>query len=119
MEIVTHAKIVACGTAVEMAVQMGTSRIILETDALEVVQMVKLEGINRSMYGIAIQDLKYNLQGLDEGQAVWVRRFANKVAHCLAIEALESKMFSTWVSEAPSFISLLLVEDCSTANVFE
>ncbi|XP_041004083.1 uncharacterized protein LOC121249437 [Juglans microcarpa x Juglans regia] len=69
--------------------QLRISRLLLEGDALNVVNDINKETMDWSSAGLIIQDIKTELQSLEYGSAQFISRNSNCIAHCLAKEALK------------------------------
>uniref|UniRef100_A0A0D9XBY8 RNase H type-1 domain-containing protein n=1 Tax=Leersia perrieri TaxID=77586 RepID=A0A0D9XBY8_9ORYZ len=76
----------ACRRALQIASQFGFSKVIFETDSLEITSLVNGAQANRSIHRYLIQDLKRRLQYLPEAKLVWSRRSPNEAAHLMAQE---------------------------------
>ncbi|KAF5471101.1 hypothetical protein F2P56_011568 [Juglans regia] len=83
------AEAMAALRAVLLCKQLGISRVLLEGDALNVVNDINLETKDWSSAGLIIQDIKAELQNLEYGSAQFISRNSNCIAHCLAKDALK------------------------------
>lgn len=77
----TMAEALVCLQAVQLASELGVSKVILETDSLEVQKMVADVEVNRSMYGAIVQGFKHWLSYFQDFRFKWIRRLANMTAH--------------------------------------
>uniref|UniRef100_A0A0D9XDM1 RNase H type-1 domain-containing protein n=1 Tax=Leersia perrieri TaxID=77586 RepID=A0A0D9XDM1_9ORYZ len=111
------AEILACSRAVDLAREMGTEKLIIESDSMEVIRLISQKKIDRSEYGLASEEVKRKLRGFRQIMLQWTRRSANAVAHRLAQEGLASGGYSTWLSAPPSFILNVLDEDYRNSSV--
>ncbi|XP_074302520.1 uncharacterized protein LOC141634127 [Silene latifolia] len=68
----------------EIAKRLELSSIIVETDALNVIHVVKKNGIGRSMFDLCIKDVCELANSLDCRGVVHVKRGGNTVAHLTA-----------------------------------
>jgi ribonuclease HI len=67
----TMAEALACLQAVQLASELGVSKVILETDSLEVQKMVADEEVNRSMYEAIVQGFKHWLSLFQDFRIKW------------------------------------------------
>ncbi|KAF5481630.1 hypothetical protein F2P56_002269, partial [Juglans regia] len=83
------AEAMAALRAVLFCKQIGISRVLLEGDALNVVNDINSEAKDWSSVGLIIQDIKTELQNLEYGSVHFISRNSNCIAHCLAKNALK------------------------------
>jgi hypothetical protein len=76
-----------------------------------VVSKLTQEGMDRSVYGPLIEEIKELLRGFDESMAQVVRRTANSAAHRLAKEGCENNVSRVWLGVPPAFIVNVLNSD--------
>jgi hypothetical protein len=88
--------------------------VILEGDALQVVQALKKEGVNRSKIGHLIEETRELLQTLHSWCILHVCRHLNEAAHRLAREALSIWEEFVLIEEIPPCIAdIVYVERCN------
>ncbi|KAK2659363.1 hypothetical protein Ddye_005896 [Dipteronia dyeriana] len=72
-----------------LALENGLVPMILESDALDLVNKIRSQTVPSSEVGVIIHDILILLGNLDLSSIRFVSRLANKVAHCLAKLALK------------------------------
>ncbi|KAA3465335.1 reverse transcriptase [Gossypium australe] len=85
------AEAIAYRKATQIAIEMQKKEVIIEGDSLTIIKKCNKGGLDRSLIGPYINDihrLKSRVTGL---RFEFVPRFANTLAHILAIEALKRK----------------------------
>ncbi|XP_042980109.1 uncharacterized protein LOC122310294 [Carya illinoinensis] len=75
--------------AATLAKELGLNSIILEGDALQIVNGINLQAKRWDRVGMILLDNKVLLSSLNQWKVVFVRRSGNQVAHELAKESLE------------------------------
>jgi hypothetical protein len=100
----TIAEAVAASKAVVFCSEQCFQRIILEGDALEIVQGLRQEGPSWQRYGHLLEDSRARLNGLQFWQLNHVRRDANEVAHGLAKFALQQSHKLVWSGTCPNVV---------------
>ena len=105
------AELLACRRALHLAQEMGITKIVLETDSVEVASKLTREGQDRSFYGPLVAEIKCLLDGFGDFSVQAVRRTANEAAHRLAKEGCVNKVCNTWVGSPPEYIVNRLVLD--------
>lgn len=98
------AELLACRRAAELAIEMGSLKVVLETDNKGIAQGLANDNLNRSVYGPLIEEIKGLLQSRHDFKVKWVRRSANVVAHRLAKEGCGNKLCKTWLHAPPECI---------------
>ncbi|XP_023884299.1 uncharacterized protein LOC112028995 [Quercus suber] len=96
-----EAETLACRKALEFAVDVGFSELIVEGDNINVMRAVSASTRNFSMLGNVIADIHCILCGLGGVSISCVRRDGNRVAHVLAkfARGLNEDMY--WMEEVP------------------
>ena len=80
-----HAEVIACLQAIQLAVDLGIGRIIVETDAQEVVKALKSCSYDDSVVGHLIDETKFLLaSNFLSWKCVFIGRICNRAAHELA-----------------------------------
>jgi ribonuclease HI len=90
--------------AVEFCCDLGLWNILLEGDALEIVNALLLDDPSWSRYGHLIDDTKLLLQRFCSWEVQHVKRGANMAAHSLAKGALRQSLEQIWLEDSPVFI---------------
>ena len=107
-----RAELLACRRAVELAQEMGISKLALELDNVGAVAKLTGECRDHSIHGPLVEDIKTLLQSFTEHSVRHVRRSCNQAAHRLAKEGCDYHLCNTWVDEPPGYIVNLLALDC-------
>ncbi|XP_018813588.2 uncharacterized protein LOC108985665 [Juglans regia] len=102
------AEAMAALRAVLLCKQLGISRVLLEGDALNVVNDINSEAKDWSSVGLIIQDIKAELQNLEYGSIQFISRNSNCIAHCLAKDALKLSQESITMEGIPLCIQHML-----------
>lgn len=97
------AKILATHDGLDLAAQRNCQQVILECDALQVVQAIGSLISDPSDPGLLIEDIKTSLRDFASTRVTHVRKFANVVAYKLA---LSSNFTSCWY-EVPRIVHRL------------
>lgn len=107
----TIAEAIAAWKAAELCHAMGLQRVILEGDALTIVQGLQQETPSWCQYGLLLEDTRSILHSLPFWKVTHVCREANGVAHGLAQAALHQSLDCIWYNSYPESIqSLVLAE---------
>ncbi|XP_040988934.1 uncharacterized protein LOC121236549 [Juglans microcarpa x Juglans regia] len=102
------AEAMAALRAVLFCKQLGISRLLLEVDALNVVNDINKETMDWSSARLIIQDIKAEFQSLEYGSTQFISRNSNCIAHCLAKDALKLSQESLTMEGVPPCIQHLL-----------
>jgi ribonuclease HI len=108
-----QAELMACKQAVVLAKDMGVDRIVLESDCMSALAKIIGDGIDRSLHGHLVEEIKVLLAGFAEHRLRHVHRSCNGVAHLLAKEGCCNKVCRTWVGSPPEVIVNLLASECA------
>jgi ribonuclease HI len=104
-------ELLACKHAVQAAQQLGTRRLVLETDCAGVVSKLRKEELDRSVHGPLVEEIKVLIGEFEDSMIKHVRRSGNGVAHKLAKEGCINKLCNTWVSSYPDYVLDVLARD--------
>jgi len=91
--------------------QIGCSRLMIQSDCLEVVETMKQDGISATASAPVYDECVQLWQDFVSISIEHCNREVNKVAHEVARLAMASKLSCNWVDELPSFILEALVND--------
>ena len=94
----------AAWQAVEFSVQLGLRKVVFKWDALEVVQAIINEELQRGRYGHVVQGVKQSLKGIQAWRIVHTPRETNEVAHRLAKLSLVVEQRCNWIEDYPHCI---------------
>jgi len=77
-----HAELIACLQGIQLAVDLGIGRIIVETDAQEVVKAIKSSSYDASVVGHLVDEIKFLLaSNFLSFECVFIGRECNRAAH--------------------------------------
>ena len=96
------AKLLACRRAIEFAVDVGFSRLIIEGHNSKVIQAISSPLENSSLFGNVVNDIRHLVWELQWSRVCCFTRGANKVAHVLAQYArstLDEDLY--WMEDSP------------------
>jgi ribonuclease HI len=108
------AELLACKRALQVALECQAAKIVLETDSTQVEAKLKVEGIDRSVHGPLVAEIKLVLHHFEDSRVRSVRRLANDAAHQLAKLGCENKLCKVWGSYPPDCIKKHLVSESVT-----
>jgi ribonuclease HI len=106
-----RAELLACRRAVQLAKEVGVSKLAMETDCAGAVAKLKAQEMDRSVHGPLVEEIKALLGDFEDFSISHVRRSSNVVAHVLAREGCLNKCNSAWFDAEPDFVSDLLAQD--------
>jgi hypothetical protein len=95
------AEALAARRAVEVSHMLGLRKIILEGEALQIVQALRLTDGGRCSYGLLIEDMQQLLWRFSEFLVQFIRRETNDAAHKLARLALSMGENKIWRDNFP------------------
>jgi hypothetical protein len=104
-------ELLAARRAVLLAKEVGTSKLVLETDCAGAVSKLNNREVDRSAHGPLVEDIKLLLGEFEESLVTHVRRSCNGVAHRLAKEGCGNKLSDIWMGSPPVFVSNLVASD--------
>jgi ribonuclease HI len=105
------AELMACRQAVILAKEMGSSKLVLETDCLGAVTKLRGIDLDRSGHGPLVEEIKALLEEFEDFSVIHVRRLCNEVAHRLAKEGCRNKLGATWHGTLLGFVMNLVNSD--------
>ena len=80
-------ELLACRKAIEFAIDIGFSRLVLEGDNANVIKAISSQEANISLLGNVMEDIKHLIRGLQWVSISHTRRSGKKVAHVLVQHA--------------------------------
>ena len=104
-------KALAARKALMFAHELGFQRVILEGDALGLIQALKSQEQNLSPLGLLVEDVKVYSNHFQRVLYSHVKRNGNSVAHSLAKHAISIPDLQVWMEDVPSHIGLFLYSD--------
>ncbi|KAB2623922.1 hypothetical protein D8674_037875 [Pyrus ussuriensis x Pyrus communis] len=90
--------------------------IILESDALQVVQGVGSLKRGSSSLDLLLDDVRECLRGFGSSKICHARRSANSAAHRMVKLALDFSSTFHWFEEPPELIQGILLDDCMSIS---
>jgi ribonuclease HI len=102
---VLKAEAKAALTAIQVCKSLGFSKFHLEGDSQGLIAAINSREPDWSSMGVLVEDIKHELQSLQQWQLSFVRREGNQVAHTLANLATRSFMDNMWLNETPGCIA--------------
>jgi hypothetical protein len=97
----TTAEALAARRGAKLCVSLGITRLILEGDALQIVQALRLTGGRWYPYGLVIEDTQRLFKNFQECSVSHVFRNANVEAHKLAKLAFSIGENKVWLEDFP------------------
>ena len=91
----------ACRKAIEFAMEVGFSELIIEGHNTAVIKAVAGSSGGYSLLGHVYEDIPCSLRGLHSVSISYVRRGGNKVAHILAQYARNITDELYWIEDSP------------------
>lgn len=113
---VLKAEAKACLTAIQFCQGLGILHIHLEGDAQGVISAINSEHSDWSSMGVLVEDIKHELQSLQQWQLSFVRREGNQAAHTLANLASRCFMNNVWLHSPPDCIAGIVQREYVTSN---
>lgn len=107
------AELLACRRAVQLTMEIGKNKLMLETDCQSVVTALVSQERDRSTNGLLVEEIKMMLKSMDQYQVRWARRTANSAAHILAREGCLNKNCKTWLHVEPACIADVINSEAS------
>ncbi|XWS56298.1 hypothetical protein CRYUN_Cryun09bG0073900 [Craigia yunnanensis] len=92
---------------------MGFTSILLEGDALRVINQINLSSPDLSEIGNLIDECRSLVRIFQSSSVSHVNRSANAVTHSLAKLALESKNDLYWIEDCPPIVLAIVATDCN------
>lgn len=107
------AEAIAAKEGVELAIELGYDRVLLEVDSKNLKTMLEERSNVKSSIGGLCYDIMELSRSFSEFRVEWVCREANSVSHCCAgmVTATERSFF--WMEEIPEWLSGLALADCN------
>ena len=78
-------ELIACMQGVQAALNLGIGRLLLETDALMIVQAMNLDAFDAMAEGVTLEELKFLVRvNFSDFKCNFLSRVGNRAAHALA-----------------------------------
>ena len=107
------AEAMAAKEGLELAVEIGCDRVMLEVDNSVLKNMLHDPDAGRSSIGSLCLDIIELSKNFVDFRVAWVSRSANYVAHVCAQKVSSSARSLFWVDEIPDWLALLAAKDCN------
>ena len=91
----------ACRRALQFAIDIGFSNLIIEGDSVQVMKAIKSRKADLSQLGHIFEDIQVLTSVLNQAKVEWVNRKANLVAHNLARYAKNFSDDVIWLEDSP------------------
>ena len=106
-----EAETLACRKALEFAIDVGFSNLIIEGDNVSVMRAVASNCMDGSRLGNVLEDIHWLVRGLRWSSVSCVKRSANTVAHSLARFARNVPDELVWIKDSPQLAREALYND--------
>ncbi|XP_075658561.1 uncharacterized protein LOC142628338 [Castanea sativa] len=106
-----EAKLLTCRKAIEFAVGVGFSELVIDGDNSLAMTAISTPKIDQSMLGNVVRDIQHLLRNLHWVRVDCTRRGENRVAHVLAQFARIISENMYWMEDVPSIASEVLYQD--------
>jgi len=103
----------ACRDGIEMAQQLGVSKLCLETDCLQLINLWNSLHTQRSAVSLILRDICSASRSFDEFTFNFANRSCNRVAHECARQVSCSNVLEEWHDNPPYCLQGLLADDCN------
>ena len=106
-------ELIACMQGVQAALNLGIGRLLLETDALMIVQAMNLDVFDAMAEGVTLEELKVRVI-FSQFKCNFLSRVGNRAAHALAAlgsECVEGEELIT--SFVPRDVHVIVADDLS------
>jgi hypothetical protein len=96
-----RAELMACHRAIQVAKNLGVTKIVLETDCLSAAGKLRDKDLDRSGHGLLVEDM---LKGFEDVAISHVHKTGNVVAHRFAKVGCLNKHCNIWVEVLLDFV---------------
>jgi hypothetical protein len=100
---------------IKLAADMRLQRVIIETDALELVNLWREPGTGRPIISSVCQVIRELSGFFSSFILAHVNRGANEAAHSCAHIASPVRKQCMWINYTPAFLASILLKDCTAA----
>ena len=90
----------ACRRALEFAVDIGITELVIEGDCAQVISTITSNQFSLSQLGHVFEDIQVLISSLRWAEVHWVNRSANLVAHSLARNAKDAVDDVIWLEDS-------------------
>jgi ribonuclease HI len=106
-----YAELLAFRQGLRLAVGHQVQKVVLKTDSTGAAAKLNRDEQDRSIHGPLVEQMKSLFQGFGDISVRAVRRAANVLAHVLAKESCDNKVYNVWNGVAPDFVRNQIVMD--------
>jgi hypothetical protein len=103
----------ACRDGIRMAQELGITKLCLETDCLELINLWKALDMQRSAVSLIIHDIRCISRSFSEFTFAYANRICNRVAHECARQVFHEFDRVEWHLDPPVSLCSLLEDDCN------
>jgi hypothetical protein len=103
----------ACRDGIRMVQELGITKLCLETDCLELINLWKALDMQRSAVSLIIHDIRCISRSFSEFTFVYANRTCNRVAHECARQVFHEFDRVEWHLDPPVSLCSLLEDDCN------
>jgi ribonuclease HI len=114
---VLSAEALAAKEGLELAVELGLQRVILELDCQGPMKLIRDPAAMRSSIGGLCFDISELGKSFIDFRVEWVRREANSVAHVCARRVSATERCFFWIDWVPDWLSDLAAGDCNSSMI--
>lgn len=105
------AEALAARHGLQIALEAGLTKIILETDCLKLYYSLQRRNRENNMFGAVVNDILVLADKCNAISFSHIRRSGNKPAHLLAKSSMKYQEPRVWIEEAPFDVMKLVMED--------
>nr|POF27312.1 hypothetical protein CFP56_25568 [Quercus suber] len=111
-----EAELLACRKAIEFAVDVGFSELVIEGDNNSTMTAISTVKIDQSLLGNVVGDIQHLIRNLHWIRIDCIRRGGNQVAHVLAQFARNIIEDMYWMEDVPPIVREVLYQDANFAD---
>ncbi|XP_038704726.1 uncharacterized protein LOC120000672 [Tripterygium wilfordii] len=95
----------------QLAIHMGVSNLIIESDSHVLVNAIRSEAYELAPFGHILDDIRSLISCIGSVSLRYTRRLCNRVAHKLARNSINFDCPMRWIGECPDFILSAVIHD--------
>ena len=104
-------EVVACQRAVQFALEIGLTQVVVEGDSVTVIEALKNATGQFASYGNILDDIRFQSTNFQFIDFSFTSRACNSVADALAKKANSGVGLQVWLEDLPEDIAPLVVKD--------
>lgn len=85
-----HEELLACRRGIQLEIEVGARKTILETDNMGVKQALSMVALDRSQYGPPVEEIMELFASQDDFRVTWARHSANRARRIFYLEMAAS-----------------------------